>query len=85
MGERKQVFPSRDERRLKVADEHIGELAEQTTTLTEQLKRHGGHTKDCACREPYITKTGAIKEVPKCDCGWAEIVKGWDDKRRTDH
>ena len=54
------------------------EAVKQITILKEQLKRHGGHTKDCACREPYITKTGAIKEVPKCDCGWAEIAKDRD-------
>ena len=52
------------------------ERDKQITTLKNQLKRHGGHTKDCACREPYITKTGAIKEVPKCDCGFDEVMKG---------
>lgn len=36
----------------------------------------GGHTDECAYREPYITKTGAIEVVPKCDCGWDEAKEG---------
>lgn len=44
-------------------------------TLRRWCTLYGGHKKNCACRGPYITKTGEIKKVPRCNCGWVEVNK----------
>ena len=49
---------------------------EHSKTL-DQLKKHGGHTAECASRGQYIAKKTGFRWVKKkCDCNWAEIAKG---------
>ncbi len=44
---------------------------------TAQLKKHGGHTADCACHGGYYTQPGGGNFTANpCDCGWAKIEKG---------
>ena len=69
------TYSVRWQKYLKEQENEITTLKEQLKGKEKQLKRHGGHTKDCACREPYITKTGAIRKVPRFDCGWAALEK----------
>ena len=52
-------------------------LRKQITTLRAQLKKHGGHTAECAVHEYRKVGYGGIREPEhECDCNWAEIEKG---------
>ncbi len=46
-------------------------LLNENGILYTQLKKHGGHTADCAAEG-----VGEGMWHGKCDCGWAEIEKG---------
>ena len=56
---------------LKDDFEFVAHARQDIPDLLDALERHGGHTDDCASRNPYDSALPST--APECDCGWAEL------------
>ncbi len=75
-----------DKHRAEVAEGYMVKLNAEITTLRAQLKRHGGHTAECASLEiwaaVWIERSWGPEQQKvkpkKCNCNWADIEKVFD-------